>query len=79
MGRGVSSCETPTRREMKSVFAIGAQIEHQGLTGTISFISDQYLTMCIKPLDGSMIGPVCVCIYHWDWDSIIVLTSHHKR
>jgi hypothetical protein len=63
---------------MRNAFAVGAQIEHQGLTGTVSFICEEYLTLCLKPPQDGMTGPVCLCIYNWDWDKINVVSSHHS-
>ena len=59
--------------------ALGLEVDFRGHRGVISFISDVYLTVCLKKREGDMIGDVCMVVYAQNWDEIELLGSHNRQ
>ena len=59
--------------------ATGLTIEFKGDVGVVKFISDEYLTFCLKTKEEEMISDVCVVVYRYEWDSIRLLQGHHRQ
>ncbi len=58
------------------MFTIGQSVNYDGLEGVINFISDYYVTVCIRKYQSdSMHGEtsVCLCVYPEKWKDIIIL------
>ena len=60
-------------------YAVGVLVEYDGMVGAITFVSDQYITICTKPKEDGMHGPVCLVVYPHQWDKVNVLNSHHRE
>jgi len=58
--------------------AEGLLVEYKGNVGTIRFIDEIYLTVCLKTKEDNMIGDVCLVVYRKEWDSIKLLGGPHK-
>ena len=50
--------------------ALGLEVEYNGFVGTIKFIDEVYLTVCVKKKEGKMFGDVCMVVYPNQWDDI---------
>ncbi len=59
--------------------AVGAEVVYDGHVGEIRFVSDKYLTLCIRKKDSNMIGDCCLVIYNDDWHDIKMLKSTHRQ
>ena len=58
------------------MFTIGQSVNYDGIAGVINFISDSYVTVCIRKYQSeSMRGEtsVCLCVYPEHQDKVIVL------
>ena len=58
------------------MFTIGQSVNYDGIAGVINFISDSYVTVCIRKYQSeSMRGEtsVCLCVYPEQQDKVIVL------
>jgi hypothetical protein len=58
------------------MFTEGQSVNYQGMSGVINFISDSYVTVCIRKYESdSMRGEtsVCLCVYPERWQDIIIL------
>ena len=58
------------------MFTIGQSVNYDGLAGVIKFISDEYVSVCIRKYESeSMRGEtsVCLCVYPERWKDIIIL------
>ena len=58
------------------MFTIGQSVNYDGIAGVINFISDSYVTVCIRKYQSeSMRGEtsVCLCVYPEKWKDIIIL------
>jgi len=58
--------------------AEGLLVEYKGNVGTIRFIDEIYLTVCLKTKKDNMFGDVCLVVYREEWDSIKLLGGPHK-
>lgn len=59
--------------------AKGILVEYKGDVGTIKFVSETYLTFCMKAREGKMIQDVCIVVYSYEWDQIKLLQGHHRQ
>jgi len=58
------------------MFTIGQSVNYDGLAGVLKFISDEYVSVCIRKYESdSMLGEtsVCLCVYPERWQDIIIL------
>jgi len=72
---------------MKDDFKLGQYITHEGVTGYVTFISDNYLTYCIKekPISDESAKSsrrkktqVNVLIFRSEWGDVATTTRIHK-
>jgi hypothetical protein len=59
-------------------WCLGVLVEYDGMVGTVTFVDNHYITVCTKPKEDGMHGPVCLVVYPHQWDSVNVLNSHHS-
>ena len=57
----------------------GLFVEFRGHVGHIKFVDEIYLTICMKPKEGSMVQDVCMVVYKHQWDEIKLLQGHHRQ
>lgn len=57
----------------------GLVVEYKGKVGTIRFVDEIYLTICMKPKDGNMVQDVCMVVYREQWDDIKLLQGPHRQ
>ena len=50
--------------------AEGVEVIYEKYIGTIVFVGEEYLTLCIRTRDHHMISDVCMLVYKEDWDKI---------
>ncbi len=58
------------------MFTIGQSVNYDGLAGVIKFISDEYVSVCIRKYESDSIRgetSVCLCVYPERWKDIIIL------
>lgn len=58
------------------MFTIGQSVNYDGLAGVIKFISDEYVSVCIRQYESDSIRgetSVCLCVYPERWKDIIIL------
>lgn len=58
------------------MFTIGQSVNYDGLAGVIKFISDEYVSVCIRQYESDSIRgetSVCLCVYPEHQDKVIVL------
>ena len=58
--------------------AEGIQVIYGKYYGTIAFVGEEYLTLCIRTRDNTMISDVCMLIYKEDWDDIQLIKSSER-
>ena len=58
--------------------SIGVEVQYQDHQGVIGFISDTYLTICLKKREADMISDVCMVVYKQFWDEITLLGTHNR-
>jgi hypothetical protein len=58
-------------------FIEGLVVRYKDHTGTIRFICDSYLTLCIQEHD-EKVRNVCILIYRKDWDQIMLPYEDEK-
>jgi hypothetical protein len=56
---------------------IGLIVKYQDHVGRINFISNTYLTLCIKEYEERR-RDVCILIYRKDWNQILFLNEDEK-
>lgn len=58
------------------MFTIGQSVNYDGIAGVIKFISDEYVSVCIRQYESDSIRgetSVCLCVYPERWKDIIIL------
>lgn len=58
------------------MFSIGQSVNYDGIAGVIKFISDEYVSVCIRQYESDSIRgetSVCLCVYPERWKDIIIL------
>ena len=50
--------------------AEGVEVIYEKYIGTIAFVGEEYLTLCIRTRDCDMISDVCMLVFKEDWDKI---------
>lgn len=64
---------------MKSTsFAEGLIVEYRQMVGTIRFISEKYLTICICTFPEERSKDVCILVYRGQWDEIKLFKESNK-
>ena len=61
-----------------TVFAEGIEATYNGHTGTIRFICDQYVTLCISKFPEQKVRDVCILIYSHEFDQIKLSKESEK-
>ena len=59
--------------------SVGVQVEYQGMVGTIKFVDDQYITVCVNAQREDMISDVCIIVYPHQYDDIKLITGNNNR
>ena len=49
------------------------------MVGTIKFVDDQYITVCVKAQREDMISDVCIIVYPHQYDDIKLITGNNNR
>lgn len=60
-----------------SSFAEGLWINYKSFTGRIRFISEKYITVCIREQEHKK-NDVCILVYREDWDKIKLTKESEK-
>jgi len=58
------------------MFTIGQSVNYDGIAGVIKFISDEYVSVCIRQYESDSIRgetSVCLCVFPERWKDIIIL------
>jgi hypothetical protein len=55
----------------------GLDVKYKNHVGTIRFICDSYLTLCIREHD-EKVRNVCILIYRDEWNQIMLLNEDEK-
>ncbi len=61
---------------------LGMTARYKGETGTIEFVDDSYITLCISmkpnndPNSRKQFTKCCICIYPHQWDDLEIEDSH---
>ena len=50
--------------------AVGVEVFYDKYIGTITFVGEEYLTLCVRQRRADMVSDVCLIIHKEDWDSI---------
>jgi hypothetical protein len=58
-------------------FAEGLYVRYRHITGTIKFISHEYITICI-PSDEHKSKDVCVLVYRNEWKNVQLVKESEK-
>lgn len=61
-----------------SSFAEGLIVEYNNMVGTIRFISEKYLTICICTFPEERSKDVCILVYREDWEKIKLFKESNK-
>ena len=59
--------------------AVGLQVEYNGMVGTVKFVDDLYITVCVKAQREDMISDVCIVVYPHEYDNIKLITGNKSR
>jgi hypothetical protein len=60
-----------------SAFAEGVLVKYKSMTGTIRFVCDQYVTVCVSTYDHKS-RDVCVLVYRDEWETLKLLKESDK-
>ena len=69
-------------------FYQGQSVIYDGMSGYVNFISDEYITVCIreykKPseeaeLSITPVHQVCICVFPHDWDKVLETQQQVKK
>jgi hypothetical protein len=60
------------------VFAKGVVAEYKSHVGVIDFISDSYITLCIKTYPNERVRDVCILIYRNDYKNVKLIKESEK-
>lgn len=52
-------------------FMLDQTVRFGEFTGYIKFISEQYVTICVKENMDDPMHQVCLCVFHEKWDEIM--------
>lgn len=58
-------------------FAEGLEVKYKNVTGTIRFLCDSYLTICIHTHVNPM-KDVCIVVYKNEWDDIELVSGNRS-
>lgn len=59
-------------------FVEGLKVEYKDHVGTIRFVCDSYITLCINSFPGERSRDVCMLIYRGNFDQIKLLKESSK-
>lgn len=59
-------------------FAEGYEVKYKDKTGTIRFVCDSYLTVCIHTHSNPM-KDVCILVYKNEWDEIHLVSGNRNE
>jgi hypothetical protein len=60
-----------------SSFYQGLSVKYKGYYGTVNFVSDEYITICINFGNKSM-NDLCILVYEEDWKNIKLYKESNK-
>lgn len=58
-------------------FAEGLEVTYKNTQGTIRFLCDSYLTICIHTSENPM-KDVCIVVYKNEWDDIELISGNRS-
>jgi hypothetical protein len=59
-------------------FAEGLEVQYDKITGSIRFISTQYITICMRKF-GDKARDVCVLVYPEQWKDIQLINGNRQE
>ena len=79
----ISNADRIELRNIMKHLEVGRKAKFDGLEGTIEFVSDEYITICVREIpDESFrtgVRQVNVIVMQSDWDDLEIEDSHFKN
>lgn len=57
----------------------GTEVYYDGYYATVSFVCEQYMTVCLKSFPGEPCRDVCLLVYPSQYDKIQLVKGNHSH